>query len=212
MFYGFIKKMTVIGLLLFNHSHLFCKNVAMGTIEGTVVTFVRNETAVIPNIEVIFKSDENEWKTTSKSDGEFSIELPEGIYEITTRDTLWYPVKRGKIRIEPNKTIRLTLIPPNKGGSLLPPDYNLFSLSNNESNPDLVIQYYEKKINQKTNKYKFAILTSNETTIYAKQINFNKSDYSFEAIGVIFVEHNAKRNQAKKVTGRFERERLTLKF
>ncbi|MGI8555725.1 MAG: hypothetical protein ACR2LT_05165 [Pyrinomonadaceae bacterium] len=100
--------LIIIGLTTFSYGQSIV-DPKMGIVEGTTVIFIRgnvNDLAVMPGTELSFKRDKKEWKTITETKGEFSINLPEGIYTVNTgglRMTYDF-IKRAKIRVEADKT------------------------------------------------------------------------------------------------------------
>ena len=184
-----------------------------GKVTGTVVT---PEKAAIADAAVIFSKDGKSWKTRADADGKYKINLPAGIYDISTQINYWYPLFRAKISIQKNVNLHITLMPApevsdisldltgkgisEKANRIVRPKYDSFQVGDKLPNLNLVIRFYRKK---KQNKYESAILTYDTTTISADKIEFDSKKFSFKATGNVFVENDGKAQQFKQVAGTF---------
>src|SRR5215813_14549592 len=82
----------------------------VGRVKGNVITLAGTYEAVVTNIQVIFESEGKKYQTTTNDIGEYNIELPIGIYKITTSQPGFCHYQRAFFRVPPSSQTVINLI------------------------------------------------------------------------------------------------------
>lgn len=185
-----------------------------GKIFGSVLD--PNE-ARIPKARVIVENDQSKYKTLTNDSGEYEIDVPPGIYRITTEVVGYYPSRRAQVGVDSNSKIMINIAPAleilsigltvtAEGASELvtkapPPKYESYLLPQSSGAPqDLLIQYREKSEDESFIQYKRAQVSHGTLTVYADEVRFNRSKSTVEASGgYLVVEDGRRRIQARKI-------------
>lgn len=190
---------------------------ALVTIKGSVLN---PEHARIPNVKVFFNSKERAFTTISDPDGEYSISLPQGVYEVTTERHGWYPVRRGRVAVGTRGAISLTLFPPPKlsvlsifsmGGAgagsaseadIQRPRYFEFAIDGDEPEINGVVQYYSQRTKRNSRIFKAAMFSYDAITIAARTLEVI-DNRCIEAKGKVFFETANSRWTGNRLKGCF---------
>jgi hypothetical protein len=150
-------------------------------------------------------------RITPNEDGKYEIDLPVGIYQISTDVPGFYPFRRALFQIQPAETVMINLVPSARyfvrGTTVSPtqaidkpaprPRYDTFSVPQSSSQLlNLVIQFQKKRIFDRTSEYQNAILSYNELTICADKLALERKTLRVKASGnQVLVEDGSQRSQ-----------------
>lgn len=145
-------------------------------------------------------------KEIISGNGDYSLNLPEGLYSLSTAETFDnYSFKRAKFRIKANQTTYVSVGPPLKISLITSnneivkepkPYYSRIKLFNHNSKLDLQIRYFEKKINGKVTEYKRALVTYDALSISGDKITIDKKNRIVIGGGNVILENNGESYRA----------------
>lgn len=180
---------------------------------------VKNQDGVLfPNSRILFKKANFEQEIQADNTGKYSVNLPEGVYEITIKlsDTLVY--QRARLYVEGQESLLINLFgfPTVIYDCIDEPstslDFNLAELATPfviDPKLNVVIAYADKKETGDIITYKVATLTYNNYTLYSSKLRQNTKERSFIADGPIIWVEDGKRRYEK---GFFKTGKILLKF
>lgn len=191
-----------------------------GTVKGTVKDF---NDAVIPATAVTFEGERVTRKAIADEAGNYAVELPEGIYKVSTEGSSDYlPFRRAAVRVQPGvtKMINITLATspypigilqvgsPSKtsrSSKLVPPKYETHTVPQSpETKLDLLIEFSKKRVRDSVTKYSKATASYDDLIIYAEQVRFDRETARLEATGDrVIVEDGKRRVRAKRAVVEF---------
>lgn len=178
--------------------------------------------SVLPNVTVVIENEKQTYKSVTDPDGLYEVELPAGIYSVTTDLPGWYPVRRARFRIEPNTNSILNLRPPLKVSNIathvsvkkglrelvtvIPvPNYEEVPLPDSpEANLSLLFQYARKRITGKRIIYHRASLTYNRLTVSADEIALYPRGFWLLIKGNVLIEDGTAVTHKKSVVLKFK--------
>jgi hypothetical protein len=81
----------------------------LGKVTGSV--FDPNDAIILGNEVIIESRDFRKSVMPNPDDGTFTLDVPTGIYTVTTKQGTWYSVKRATFLVPPNETAVINLNP-----------------------------------------------------------------------------------------------------
>lgn len=191
-------------------------------LEGEIVPFI--------NVIIEGKGFKRELETVGVGD-EYEnsglIELPIGIYRITSKNGNYYPFRRSEFLVESGKVIKINVFPVlqvlmqalvldergmrDEYQFAPPPKYSSFKVPNTSDTPlDLLIRYDGKQSRKGVIEYTGnqivggAMVSYNTLAIYAKRFRFNEKRLRLEAEDNVILEDGKNRISLNKVVVSFE--------
>ena len=152
----------------------------MGKVRGTVMDY--NE-AVILNTKIFIEGENIERSLVVNERGEYEIELPAGIYNITAEANLFRPFRRAVFRVQSNVTTMINIVPVPMATHVASPPvyYNSFSIPRS---PDprikLLIEHTKKRNRGRFIEYENVTVSYDALTILAGKVRFNKKAKQLE--------------------------------
>ncbi len=175
-----------------------------GKLRGFV--FDPNE-SLIPNAKITIKGKTLTREIVSNSEGLFEAELPPGVYDITSREGIYYPLRRASFHLDANSTTTINLRPNLRVTSIgleitkaglrepmtfeSPPSYDTFRLTP-RSPLNLLVQFENKKRRGKLIEYQNAWASYDSLLIYADYLQVGKAPFRIACRGRVLVEDNGK--------------------
>ena len=187
---------------------------AMGHVRGKVMDF--NE-AVIPGVTVIFESGQTKRTVVSDEAGNFGIELPAGIYQVTTETYNFFPFRRAAFRVQPGTVMAINVVPVPRAVSYGTEArrfyYESFSPPHAFGDPlDLLIRFSKQQQHKGIIEYSEAMASYDALTIYADKLCLDPKTPRLEAAGNVVVEDGKQRVQAKRAEVEFKAGEPILKL
>ena len=185
----------------------------LGKVKGSV--FDLQEAIILGNAVTIENQHFRKSVMPNPDDGTFSLELPAGIYSVTTEQGWWYPVKRANFQVRANETTIINLSPTIRIFSIAlevtskgvrePAEYNREPkyeefLPFPDSPFNVVIEYRKKKRKGSVTEYRNAKLTFNNLSVFADVLRFDKNKLLVEAKGNITIDENGQRQKKQDST------------
>ncbi|MDQ3748933.1 MAG: carboxypeptidase-like regulatory domain-containing protein [Acidobacteriota bacterium] len=196
-------------ILAFNHSAK-----AQQTALGKVIEYVFDrQDAVILGEEVIIENANFRKSVLPNDDGKYEVQLPAGVYSITTKQGTFYSLKRAVFSVESNETVTINIRPTYRILAIFlkvtskgvrepaeyaaKPNYEEFMPFFN-SPLNVVIEYQKRKRKGLITEYRNVKFSYNKQTIYADVLRLNKKSLSIEAEGNVIGDENAQRQSKQK--------------
>jgi Carboxypeptidase regulatory-like domain len=186
----------------------------VGRVKGKITD---NYESVVTYKQVVFESKEKKYETKTNAIGEYSIELPAGIYKVTTSTLGFCPYQRALFRVSPSSQILINLVlyacplansisldeKGNYKGELCRyvdafTNESIQLQSQNIGSNILLIRFGEKQQDKDSVKYRGAKVSNDDylgamasygsLTIYADTIRFNKDTLLLQGEGHVKLE------------------------
>ena len=187
---------------------------------GTVVGSVLDQSGaviLIPKPVIVFKGKGNAKKVTVNEDGRFETTLPSGTYIVTTEIPGFYPFRRAPFRVIANESILINVVPSRRylvqGTSVsskhsadqaaLRPNYEQLRVDSKSPLTGL-IQFEDKQRIRGAVRYRFAMFSYDQLTIYADELYLNRKPLRLVTSGKLVIENGKQRIEAKEVTVSFK--------
>jgi hypothetical protein len=197
-------------------------------VRGTVTTLYGRSDAVITGAKVIFLSEGKKYEATTDAAGNYVVQVPVGIYQITTASLGFCPYKRSSFQVLPSAPVLMNVIlyvcplanilSLNDKGKYIgeecryeDPVTNETSLVHyiiNENNRPL-IRYGKRQDKQDSFEYEGVTINNGEylgamvsydkLTLYADKIRFDKATTILEAQGNVVLEDGKQQSKWSKV-------------
>lgn len=185
---------------------------AQQTALGKVAGFIFDQQdAIILGIDVTIENQDFRKTVMPNSDtGKYEVELPAGIYTITTKQGFWYAVNRAVFSVRANETTTINLNPTVRIATIgievtsqgvrepveynSEPKYETF-LPFSDSPFNVVVEYQKRKQRKNFVEYRNAKLTYNNQSLHADFILFDKNDLRVEAKGNVTIDKNGQRQK-----------------
>jgi subtilase family serine protease len=180
-----------------------------GLLKGRLVDINK---AILPGETIVISNKTNSWEVKTDLLGEYQINLPIGIYQITVKSPGFFPFQRASFQINENSSavIDIQLIPTNeiicelvvdsedkeiKAANSLNLNYDEFITDCfiGNSNLNLIINFSNKQENKQLIEYTRVVLSYNLFTVYADKMIFDKKSLLLKASENVVVregEHN----------------------
>jgi len=221
---------VLIMLLILTINNAQPSSTLSGRVEGTI--FDANE-AVVPNAKVIFQADGLKREAVTNEEGYYEIELPVGIYRVTTNSTGFCPSQRASFRVQPSSDtlMDLTLVvcplanilKYDVAGTYVGEECRYIDPFANESFPitkisgiplNLLIRYGKRQEEGSVLEYQGAkvengvpssvTVSYDVLTIVADKVRFDKQTFMLEAEGSVIVEDGKQRTRLASVKVNFK--------
>lgn len=175
---------------------------SFGILKGQV--WLGSPSEYAPKITILIQGNGIK-KEIISGNGDYSVNLPEGLYSLSTAETFDnYSFKRAKFRIKANQTTYVSVDPPLKISLITsndeilkePKPYYSQLKFFNTSKLDLQIRYFEKKNSGKITEYKNALVTYDALSIYGDKITIDKKDKIVAEGQNVILENNGERSRA----------------
>ncbi len=182
----------------------------LGRVTGYV--FDRQD-ALILGEEVIIENANFRKSVLPNEDGKYEMQLPAGVYSITTKQGTFYPLKRAVFSVESNETVTINIRPTYRILAIFlevtskgvrepveyaaKPNYEEF-LPFSDSPLNVVIEYQKGKRKGLETEYRNVKFSHNKQTIYADVLRLNKKNLSVEAEDNVIVDENGQRQSKQK--------------
>lgn len=168
---------------------------------------------LVPNTGFVFRSNSVEKVMDSDENGEYTILLPYGIYDIELKSTNMFDFKRSSLTVVCNE-MRVNLYVLGKSVSFGTQEdgftFNSFSnVGNNKS--DLVIGFVKKDKKANTIIYSNAILTYDKFTVVAEEIIYDAKNNTVLAKGSAWLEEKDKLYQYDEIIMKFNESDISIK-
>jgi len=191
------------------------------------ITSLNAKGGIVPFIDVVVEGEQIKRNLETVGIGEEYengglIELPVGVYHVTSRNGNYYPFRRAAFRVEAGKTLHINVFPPirvlmqalivdERGArdeyDFAPPlKYDTFNIpSSAEPLLDLLIRYEKKREHKAATEYTGSrldggvMVSYNNIAIYANKVRFNQKEMKLEAIGKIVFEDGRRRTRAHRL-------------
>ncbi len=190
-----------------------------GSVKGTI--FDSNE-AVVQNVKVYFESDTLRRETLTNDDGDYKIELPVGVYRVTTNSPGFCASQRAPFRVQASSgnLLNLTLVVCPLANILTfdkdnkfvgeecryidPFQSESFQISKAlDSTLTLLVRYGSRREKEDVVEYQGAevkngvpsgvFVSYDVLTITAEKVRFNKKTFLLEASGKVVIENGKQR-------------------
>ena len=190
----------------------------MGRIHGTVID---PNGAVIPHAGVIVESRQIKRELVTNKEGAYEVELPSGIYQISTNIPAYYPFRRATFCVQPGVVTTINMAPVlrvlaiglevTSSGSrepittAPPPKYESFSPPQS-SGPrlDLLVRFSKRRKRGSNIEYAGAVASYNALTIYADKMRLEPKTSNLKAEGNVVVEDGKQRLQTNRAELEFK--------
>lgn len=185
---------------------------ALGKVTGLVFD---PSDAVILGDDVVIEGLNFRKSILPTDEGNYTFEVPPGIYTITTKQGVWYSVKRAAFLVQPNETTVINLSPTIRVMAIFlevtskgirepvkynrEPKYEEF-LPFSDSPFNVVIEYRKRKRDRSATEYRNAKLTYNNLSVFADILRFDKSKLLVEAKGNVTIDENGQRQKKQDAT------------
>ncbi len=181
---------------------------------GTVMDF--NE-AVIPDAVIIFNGEQIKRQVTSDAAGKYTIELPAGLYEISTNLISFSPFQRAAFRVRPNIDTMINVVPVPLAvsyGSEAPKfQHDFLSLPSTVSeSQEMAIRFRERQEGDGFVKYSGAMASYDVLAIYADKLQCDPKTAHLIAEGNVIVEDGKQRIHVKRAEVEFKEGEPILKL
>jgi hypothetical protein len=190
----------------------------MGKIKGTVTD---PKGAVIPNAIVIIESRQTTQKVVANEEGAYEIELPAGLYRISSVVPAYYPFRRASFCVQPLILMTINIAPVlriltiglevTSSGSRQPittspsPKYESFSPPHSSGAPlDLLVRFRKRRQHRDNIEYSEAMASYNALTFYADKMRLDRKTLQLEADGNVVVEDGKQRWRVKRAELEFK--------
>lgn len=210
-----MKTSTIILTVIFSLCLSFGVNAQQanfGKITGSVFD---QQDAVILGNEITIENQNFRRSVLPNDDGIYTLEVPAGVYSITTKQGIWYSIRRAKVLVRANETTVINLNPTIRVLSIAlevtskgvrePVEYNneskfedFFPFSSSLLNA--VVEFRSKKRKGSVVEYRNAKLTYNNQSVLADIIRLNKNNLSIVANGRVTVDENGNRRKVENAT------------
>jgi hypothetical protein len=179
-----------------------------GRVKGTVMDPMGS---VVPGVTIIFEG-QRKHEVVSDASGEYSIELPEGLYRVTSRvkGEGFLPFRRAAFRVEIGKEtlINLSLMPGGVTSHNVPHPpqigYDSFSIPNSQSVAlDLLIQFGTRQKQKDSIEYRGVTISYDALTVYADKARLDPKSFRFEAEGDVVVDNGIESVRVRSVNVNF---------
>ncbi len=168
-------------------------------------------------------------KTTILDDrGTFRMELPPGLYSITTEIPRTYPLKRAAFRLNAGETVTLDLVPRLRilgieteitDEGMRDSVHQAKPLQHEELDLDpqgrmrAILEFERREARRKTVTYGEAVLTYDSVTVYADKIAYNSASKRLEATGDrVVVDSGGTRRITKRAKLRLSRDAICIEY
>ena len=183
-----------------------------GKVTGSVFDW---QDAVIPGTEITVENQNVRKNVISNSDGKYTVELPPGIYTLTTGQGVLYSVRRAVFLVRANEATIINLSPEIRvalisleltpKGIREPVEYNSEPkyeefLPFPDSPLNIVVEYRGKKRKGSITEYRGAKLTYNNQSVFANVLRLDKRNWQVEAKGNVTVDENGQRERKQNVS------------
>lgn len=172
--------------------------------------------STISSAPIIISGDGSTRRTVTDNEGTYEIEVPAGLYTITTEVPNYFPFQRAPFRVKAQTStlINLSLRPkiPDLGhGEGTQLNYESLPLPNSSSDAQrVVMQFGNRKEDSDIIHYSSAILSYDAWTISASNIEFHKSSFRFRSTDTVVVEDGHQRIYVKQAELYFVRNSPTV--
>ena len=183
-----------------------------GKVTGSVFDW---QDAVIPGTEITIENQNIRKNVISDFDGTYRVELPPGIYTLTTGQGTYYAVKRAGFSVRTNETTVVNLSPAIRVAAIFlevtskeisepveyasEPKYEEF-LPFPDSPLNVVVEYRGKKRKGSITEYRGAKFTYNNQSVFADVLRLDKKNLRIEGKGNVTVDENGKRKKKQNVS------------
>ncbi len=203
------------------------KNTDLATLQGSVRDY--NGAVYVCDSCTVTVTGTGFQKTTALDDrGTFRVELPSGLYTITTQIPHTYPLKRAAFRLNPGETATLDLVPRLrvlaietevteeglKDTQQLAPPSRFEELDvDPKSQMKAIVEFERRDAAGERVVYRQAVLSYDTVTIYADNIAYDKASKGFEATGDrVTVDLGGTRKVTKQVKARLAQNVRCLEY
>lgn len=191
---------------------------AMGRVAGSVLDH-SGAVVLLPVPVIVFKTKDKVTKVTVDENGRFEATLPSGIYDVTTEIPGFYPFRRAPVGVVGGKSITINLVPSRRylvRGTTVStrhgvdekaprPKYEQFQVPSNLQLP-VLIQFETKQNVAQQVRYRFAIFTHNQLTVYADEILIDTKALRLTASGKsVVLEDGKQRIEVRRVAISFNK-------
>ena len=186
----------------------FGQQSSTGIVRGTV--FDQTGEAVIPGFSVTITGSGITKNVDTNVNGEYVFNLPAGVFQITSEQNYWFPVKRSEIEIQLGTELIVNLYPSIRVYSValvatrkgIADEYSFAKPSKFEdiasktgSSGNGLVEFRKKSVVKGINIYYDVKFTKGALTITAKEINVDPKNGRIEAKGNVLVDDNGNRKR-----------------
>jgi hypothetical protein len=179
---------------------------------GRLAGFVMDvNEAVIPGAVVVIEGLKSQQQVVSNEHGRYAVELPVGVYTVTTTVNGFYHSRRAPFRVQGGKQafIDVRLIPTGvreDGLSTLPQiAYESFSPPNgSDTSLQLLIEYSVRQEKNGIIEYRGASITYDFLTVVADHASFDRARLRVEAEGNVIVQSGKESLRVKSAAVNFQ--------
>lgn len=183
-----------------------------GSVRGSL--FDSNGAVILETHVIVAKPGFQESVFPDPATGQFTFNLTPGVYTITTKEDVYFAIRRAVFQVKENETIILNLRPTlrvlsvalevTKRGLRDQVTYNYVPkymdfLPFRDSPLNVVIEYRTKKSKGTSSEYKNAKLTYNDLSINADLLKFDDKTLSIDAIGNVTKDENGRQEKSEKL-------------
>ena len=189
------------------------------------ITSLNLKEEIVPFIDVVIEGNgiRRELRTKGVGD-EYEhaglVELPVGIYRVTTRKGVYFDFHRAPFRVQPGTVTNINISPVlhvrtqelMSDGSdrylLSPkPAYDVYSVPHSDNAISIMVRYDKKRKRGEYVDYgggREVMVSYDALAIYADKIRFDRKTFTLTASGDVIVEDGTQRIKANSVTVRFK--------
>lgn len=187
------------------------------------ITSLNLNDEIMPFIEVLIEGNGIRRELAFKGTGEEYeqgglVELPVGLYRVTSRNTNYFDFRRASFRIQPGRVTRINVYPlravlaqmltSNGRDRYLTapkPRYDLYSVPHGpDKESGMLVRYDKKHKRGEYVNYSEAMVSYDALAIYAPKIRFDRKQFTLTAEGNVILEDGTQRIKVNSVTVRFK--------
>lgn len=190
---------------------------SLGFVTGSVLD-QNGAVILIPKPLVVIRGNNTVKEITVNQNGRFETSLPSGTYYVTTAIPGFFPFRRAPFRVKAGSSIMINLVPSPRyliRGTTVStkkgvdekaprPRYEQFQMKPKLSLPGLIEFETKQNVGNQV-RYRFAVFSHNDLTVYADDILFDPKAVRLTASGKsVIVEDGQKRMEVKRVVVWFD--------
>lgn len=191
---------------------------SLGLLTGSVLD-QKGAVILIPKPVIVVRGNNTVKEITVNENGRFEASLPTGTYYVTTEIPGFYPFRRAPFRVTAGRSIMINLVPSRRylvrGTSVSAKDtadkvaprprYESFRVTPKSPLSGLIRFELREHVGRHV-RYKFAVFSYDNMTVYADELVFNRKALRMTAAGkVVILEDGRQRVEVKGIAVSFNR-------
>jgi hypothetical protein len=184
-----------------------------GIVRGRVMDF-NGAALVVPRPTIIFESRQVKKVVSPDEKGEYEIELPAGVYQVSAELRGFYPFRRAPFRMRSGAAVMINVIPTprylTRGTTVSndravdvkadPPKYEEVHIPGLATEPSTVlVEFVKRRVRKRSVEYRGATLTYDVITVYADKIHLDRDTLRAQALGeYVIIEDGSQHVRVKR--------------